>query len=221
MRRGDCMVRVRCNKTCEARGTETRRDEQTQSFGNRREGYPRPTKCDLITSIFPSVIINVSDSRFNNIMLEKTRIYDRMQAGLLTVLDTERDFIANMANCAALLFQMLPDLNWAGFYRAVGTDLVLGPFQGGPACIRIGPGRGVCGAAAARLETIVVPDVNCFPDHIACDAQSRSEVVVPLIVAGRLIGVLDLDSPSLGRFDAEDAAGLERVAAALIAGSDV
>jgi L-methionine (R)-S-oxide reductase len=147
--------------------------------------------------------------------------YDRLRTELVAVFEGERDLIANMANCAALLFETLPDLNWVGFYRTIGSDLVLGPFQGRPACVRIGPGRGVCGAAAAKRETIVVPDVHRFPGHIACDAQSRSEIVVPLIVAGRLIGVLDLDSPEPDRFDQADAAGLEAIAAALLAASDI
>lgn len=147
--------------------------------------------------------------------------YDRLRTELIAVFEGERDLIANMANCAALLFETLPDLNWAGFYRAIGSDLVLGPFQGRPACVRIGPGRGVCGAAAAKRATIVVPDVHRFPGHIACDAQSRAEIVVPLIAAGRLIGVLDLDSPQPGRFDQTDAAGLEAIAAALLAASDI
>ena len=150
-----------------------------------------------------------------------TTDYDRLRTELIAVFEGERDLIANMANCAALLFESLPDLNWAGFYRAIGSDLVLGPFQGRPACVRIGPGRGVCGAAAAKRETVVVPDVRRFPGHIACDAQSRAEIVVPLIAAGRLIGVLDLDSPQPGRFDQTDAAGLEAIAAALLAASDI
>jgi GAF domain-containing protein len=120
----------------------------------------------------------------------------------------EPDGIANMANVAALLWETLPDLNWAGFYRNVGGELVLGPFQGRPACIRIPFGKGVCGAAAATLEPQCVPDVQAFPGHIACDAASRSELVVPLVGSdGALIGVLDLDSPSPGRFDAEDVDG--------------
>lgn len=132
----------------------------------------------------------------------------------------EPDGIANMANLSALIWQAIPDLNWAGFYRFDGTELVLGPFQGKAACIRIPLGKGVCGAAARLRETQRVEDVFAFPGHIACDAASRSELVVPIVVDGRLIGVLDLDSPSPGRFSAEDQRGAEtlvaRTAAALV-----
>ncbi len=124
----------------------------------------------------------------------------------------EPDGIANMANVAALLWESLPDLNWAGFYRNVGGELVLGPFQGRPACIRIPFGQGVCGAAAATLEPQCVADVQAFPGHIACDAASRSELVVPIVRDGALIAVLDLDSPIPGRFDAEDLAGCAELA---------
>jgi L-methionine (R)-S-oxide reductase len=119
----------------------------------------------------------------------------------------EPDAIANMANVAALLWESLPELNWAGFYRNLGGELVLGPFQGRPACIRIPFGKGVCGAAAATLEPQCVPDVDAFPGHIACDSASRSELVVPILRDGALTGVLDLDSPRPGRFDAQDVAG--------------
>ncbi|MEA3052882.1 MAG: L-methionine (R)-S-oxide reductase [Sphingomonadales bacterium] len=125
-------------------------------------------------------------------------------AGALT--DGEPDAVANMANVAALLWESLPELNWAGFYRNVGGELVLGPFQGRAACIRIPFGRGVCGAAAATLEPQLVENVDAFPGHIACDSASRSELVVPLVHEGRLLGVLDLDSPRLARFDGEDLA---------------
>jgi len=119
----------------------------------------------------------------------------------------EPDPIANMANVAALLWESLPDVNWAGFYRNVGGELVLGPFQGRPACIRIPFGKGVCGAAAASLAPQLVADVHAFPGHIACDAASRAELVVPIVVDGALVGVLDLDSPTPARFDKEDEAG--------------
>jgi GAF domain-containing protein len=129
----------------------------------------------------------------------------------------EPDAIANMANVAALLWQYLPDLNWAGFYRTMpggeGDKLVLGPFQGKPACIRIPWGRGVCGTAAATAMSQVVADVHAFPGHIACDADSRSELVVPVLRGHRVVAVIDLDSPLPARFDAADAAGLERLAA--------
>ncbi|HMN52776.1 MAG TPA: GAF domain-containing protein [Sphingopyxis sp.] len=131
----------------------------------------------------------------------------------------EPDGIANMANVAALIWQAIPDLNWAGFYRFDGAELVLGPFQGKAACIRIALDKGVCGAAARLRETQRVEDVFAFPGHIACDADSRSELVVPIVADGRLIGVLDLDSPHPSRFTAEDQAGAEalvgKVAAAL------
>jgi GAF domain-containing protein len=136
--------------------------------------------------------------------------------GLMTGID---DPIANAANIAALLWHGLPDLNWAGFYFARGDELVLGPFQGKPACVRLPVGKGVCGTAAARRQTVIVPDVHAFAGHIACDSASNSEIVVPLVREGVVIGVLDLDSPSIDRFDAADAAGLEAIAAAYIAAS--
>jgi L-methionine (R)-S-oxide reductase len=125
----------------------------------------------------------------------------------------EPDRVANAANLAALIAHSLPDLNWAGFYFFDGRELVLGPFQGKPACVRIAIGRGVCGASAARRETVIVPDVNEFPDHIVCDAASRSEIVVPLLRGDALLGVLDLDSPVPGRFDEVDRMELEKLAA--------
>lgn len=127
----------------------------------------------------------------------------------------ERDPIANMANVASLLWELIPDLNWAGFYRMIGGELVLGPFQGRAACIRIALGAGVCGTAAATAETQLIEDVHAFPGHIACDAASASELVVPIVIAGRVEAVLDLDSPTRARFTAEDAAGAERLCALL------
>jgi len=135
------------------------------------------------------------------------------------LLSGERDPIANAANLAALVFHTLPDLNWAGFYWLKGGELVLGPFQGKPACVRIALGRGVCGTAARDRRTVVVADVNGFPGHIACDSASRSEVVVPVMRGDEALGVLDLDSPSLGRFDDDDARGLERLVALYVASS--
>lgn len=137
----------------------------------------------------------------------KTDLYRDLAAALDALTADESDPIANMANMAALLWEYLPDLNWAGFYRLVGGELVLGPFQGKVACIRIPVGKGVCGTAAETLETQLVEDVHAFPGHIACDAASRSELVVPIVYQGRLLGVLDLDSPLPARFDAGDAAG--------------
>ena len=151
---------------------------------------------------------------------DKASNYADLAAQLRALLDGERDWIANAANTAALLFNALPGLNWAGFYRRVGDVLVLGPFQGRPACVRIPVGKGVCGTAAARRATVLVPDCHAFPGHIACDPASRSEIVVPLLRDGQLLGVLDLDSPVLHRFDATDQAGLERLAAVFAAATE-
>ncbi|MEJ7933705.1 GAF domain-containing protein [Sphingobium sp. AN558] len=148
---------------------------------------------------------------------DKAALYAELSSAADAVTRGERDGIANMANIAAIVWQFLPDLNWAGFYRLVEGELVLGPFQGKPACIRIPIGRGVCGVAAATRETQLVEDVHAFPGHIACDAASASEIVVPLVHEGRLIGVLDLDSPSPARFDSADARGLEALAALIAA----
>lgn len=145
--------------------------------------------------------------------------YEQLAAQLHGLLEGEADAIANAANTAALIFDALPEVSWAGFYFVRGGELVVGPFQGKPACVRIALGHGVCGAAAARRETLIVPDVNAFPGHIACDAASQSEVVVPLIAAGRVVGVLDLDSARLARFDEVDARGLERLAALFLQAS--
>lgn len=152
---------------------------------------------------------------------DKGAFYAGLNAQLAAMLTEERDWVANLANTAALIFETLPDLNWAGFYLRRGDELVLGPFQGKPACVRIAVGRGVCGTAAAERRSIVVPDVHAFPGHIACDSASRSELVVPLVNAGAVVGVLDLDSPTGGRFDEEDRAGCEALAATLLAASDV
>jgi len=145
----------------------------------------------------------------------KADLYHDLHAALDALTAGEADAVANMANASALLWQYLPDLNWAGFYRMVAGELVLGPFQGKAACIRIPLGKGVCGTAAASGETQVVADVHAFPGHIACDAASRSELVVPIVRDGAVLGVIDLDSPEPGRFDAEDAAGCEALAALL------
>ena len=139
----------------------------------------------------------------------KSELYRDLASALDALTADEPDAIANMANVAALIWQYLPHLNWAGFYRNVGDELVLGPFQGKAACIRIPFGKGVCGTAATTRETQLVADVHAFPGHIACDAASRSELVVPILHQGDLLGVLDLDSPIPGRFDAGDAAGCE------------
>jgi GAF domain-containing protein len=143
---------------------------------------------------------------------DKPSLYRELIAAADALTAGEPDGIANMANVAALLWESLPDLNWAGFYRNVGGELVLGPFQGRAACIRIPFGKGVCGAAAATREPQCVDDVNAFPDHIACDSASASELVVPLLQGDRLLGVIDLDSPRVARFDAEDVAGCSELA---------
>src|SRR6186997_2366810 len=141
------------------------------------------------------------------------RAYDDLARDLRALLAGERDLVANAANTAALIWEALPGLNWAGFYLYKSGELVLGPFQGKPACVRIAIGKGVCGTAAERRETVLVEDVHAFPGHIACDSASNSEIVVPLLRGGELLGVLDLDSPKFERFDAEDQAGLEQVVA--------
>lgn len=147
----------------------------------------------------------------------KAAQYDDLLQQARALVSDEPDFIANAANFSALLYHSLPDLNWAGFYLFDGTELVVGPFQGKPACVRIALGRGVCGTAAQQRRTQVVPDVHAFPGHIACDAASRSEIVVPLIAAdGTLIGVWDVDSPVPNRFDDEDALGMEALCRAFV-----
>ncbi|MFL6733531.1 MAG: GAF domain-containing protein [Sphingomicrobium sp.] len=143
---------------------------------------------------------------------DKATMYRDLASALEGLVAGESDSIANMANAAALIWETLPDLNWAGFYRNVGGELVLGPFQGRAACIRIPFGKGVCGAAAATLQVQRVDDVHAFPGHIACDAASASEIVVPIVRGDELIAVLDLDSPRTGRFDANDEAGCIRLA---------
>jgi L-methionine (R)-S-oxide reductase len=153
--------------------------------------------------------------------LSKADVYRELHSQLTALFAGERDALANFANMSALLYEALPDLNWAGFYFLRGRELVLGPFQGRVACVRIALGSGVCGTAAARRETVIVPDVHAFPGHIACDAASRSEIVVPLIHQGQLLGVLDIDSPRLARFDQEDSAGLEPLVDVLLRSSDL
>ncbi len=144
---------------------------------------------------------------------DKDSLYADLLSAAVAVTEGEPDAIANMANVAALIWQFLPDLNWSGFYRMVEGELILGPFQGKPACIRIPLGRGVCGTAAALGHTQLVKDVHAFPGHIACDAASASEIVVPVKVDGRVVAVLDLDSPLAARFDAADQQGLEMLIA--------
>ena len=150
----------------------------------------------------------------------KAELYSNLASQVRSLLEGERDFIANAANVSALLYHSVPDLNWTGFYFLREGELVLGPFQGEPACVRIALGKGVCGTAAEIRQTVVVANVHEFPGHIACDSKSNSEIVVPLIKDERLIGVLDLDSPLLNRFDDEDARGLNSIAEMFIAMSD-
>jgi L-methionine (R)-S-oxide reductase len=147
----------------------------------------------------------------------KLELYDRLAAQLSSLLAGERDLIANAANFSSLIFHSLPDLNWAGFYFEKDGELVLGPFQGRPACVRIALGQGVCGTAATNCATTIVPNVHEFPGHIACDSASNSEIVIPLLKGKRFIGVLDLDSPVPARFDEEDAAGLETLVKIMLA----
>jgi L-methionine (R)-S-oxide reductase len=152
--------------------------------------------------------------------LEKSAHYRELKRQLTALFGAERDALANSANMAAALYHSLPNLNWVGFYFIKGDELVLGPFQGKVACVRITLGRGVCGTAAQLRETVIVADVHAFPGHVACDAESRSEIVVPLIHRGQLLGVLDLDSPTMARFDQEDGAGLRAIVTLLVQSSD-
>jgi GAF domain-containing protein len=149
----------------------------------------------------------------------KPELYQHLAAQLRALIEGEKDFIANAANFAALLYHSLPDLNWAGLYLLKDGELVLGPFQGKPACVRIAVGKGVCGTAALLRETVVVQNVHEFPGHIACDEASNSEIVVPIINNESLFGVLDLDSPKLARFTDEDAEGLNEVVKIFVANS--
>lgn len=146
----------------------------------------------------------------------KPELYADLASQLEGIMAGETDLIANTANMAAVIYHGLPDLNWAGFYLMRDGELVLGPFQGKPACIRIPVGKGVCGAAAQTLTSQVVPDVHAFPGHIACDAASRSELVVPLLAGSRVLGVLDLDSPHPNRFDDQDREGCEKLVSILL-----
>jgi GAF domain-containing protein len=155
-----------------------------------------------------------------SISTSKTELYRRLITQIESLLSNERDFIANAANFSSLIYHTLPDLSWTGFYIYKDGELVLGPFQGKPACVRIEIGKGVCGKAAEIQKTVVVENVHEFPGHIACDPQSNSEIVIPIIHENDLIGVLDLDSPVLGRFDAKDRAGLEALVKSFITLTD-
>lgn len=150
--------------------------------------------------------------------LPKSALYAQLNEALQALIEGETDWIANLANASSILFHTLPDLNWAGFYLLKDDTLIVGPFQGRPACVRIPLGRGVCGTAAMKRKSIVVPNVHEFAGHIACDSASNSEIVVPMIQGDRLLGVLDLDSPRFERFDDEDRKGLEGFVAVLLSG---
>ena len=151
----------------------------------------------------------------------KPELYEDLVEQANALFEGEHDFVANAANLSALLFHSLEYLNWAGFYLLKEDGLVLGPFQGKPACVRIAMGKGVCGTAARDKKTVIVPDVSKFPGHIACDPDSKSEIVVPLVRFGKVIGVLDLDSPNAGRFDEDDRRGLEALAEVFLNATDV
>lgn len=153
--------------------------------------------------------------------LSKTSVYEKLQSELPALIGNQTDFLANISNFAALLFNTLPSLNWAGFYLLRGTDLVLGPFQGKPACSCIAMGDGVCGTAALQRAAVVVPDVHAFPGHIVCDEASQSEMVLPVFKDGHLVGVLDLDSPLSGRFDETDRDRIQQLLQTLMDGTVV
>lgn len=154
------------------------------------------------------------------IELSKSELYELLVRQASALFEGEKDFIANAANLSSLLYHSLRDVNWIGFYRTIGDELVLGPFQGKVACVRITIGKGVCGTAALLKKTIVVENVHEFEGHIACDSSSNSEIVVPLIKDGTVIGVLDIDSPAFGRFNEEDREGLEKIAWVLLEKSE-
>lgn len=151
----------------------------------------------------------------------KRELYENLALQVSSLLISETDFVANAANFSSLLYHSVPDLNWAGFYFYKSGELVLGPFQGKPACVRIAMGKGVCGIAAQKRETVIVQNVHDFPGHIACDSDSNSEIVMPLLKENRLLGVLDLDSPSFGRFDNEDARGLKDLVGIFLAAIEI
>jgi L-methionine (R)-S-oxide reductase len=156
-----------------------------------------------------------------NDQVSKTAVYEQLRVSLQPLMRNQTDFLANISNFAALLFNSLPNLNWAGFYLLRGTDLVLGPFQGKPACSCIAMGDGVCGTAALQRAAVLVPDVHAFPGHIVCDEASQSEMVLPVLKDGRLVGVLDLDSPLHARFDEVDRDGMQQLLQTLMEGTVV
>ena len=170
------------------------------------------------SSEVPSVPVHEPSLEYNDLNLSAAKAdrYDELRARVRALVEHETDWLANLGNAAAEVFAWLPNLNWAGFYLLKKGALMLGPFQGRPACVRIQVGRGVCGTAVSTRSTQIVADVHAFPGHIACDARSRSEIVVPVIVDGEVVAVLDLDSAELNNFGVEDRAGLEALVADLV-----
>ena len=188
------------------------------SVSNLSDGKAEPYRSVLRQSL-EKLAMSFSESDHSQ-STAKTELYDQLAAQLSSLLAGERDLIANAANFSALIFHALPELNWAGFYFLKKDELVLGPFQGKPACVRIALGQGVCGTVAQSCVTTIVRNVHEFPGHIACDSASNSEIVVPLMKEDGLLGVLDLDSPVLARFDEVDAAGLNRLISVLVESSE-
>ena len=192
--------------------------QREMSIWPQRPATGRPLSDNRVSAPERPAPMSYAATRYD--FRDKHADYARLAQELAALLAGERDLIANAANTSALLFDALPEVNWAGFYFLRDGELVVGPFQGKPACVRIALGRGVCGTAAAERRTLVVPDVHKFPGHIACDAASRSEIVVPLIAAGTLLGVLDIDSPRPGRFDDSRRARARGLAAQFVAAAD-
>jgi L-methionine (R)-S-oxide reductase len=181
----------------------------------------RAVSCDFVDRSWffrslRSLVVLMFISQELNEGVTKAELYAKLLLQLRSLVADERDFIANAANLSSLLYYSMPGVNWAGFYFHKNDELVLGPFQGQPACVRIAIGKGVCGTAAKQRQTIIVDNVHDFPGHIACDSASNSEIVVPVIKDDHLIGVLDLDSPLVGRFDEEDARGLNEIVEAFV-----
>jgi GAF domain-containing protein len=193
-------------------------DGDKPAFDGRRQAKRPANRCAIVGDTFRHFLRRFMFSISQATHASKAAQYDELLQQARALIADESDFIANAANFSSLVYHSLPDLNWAGFYLFDGTELVVGPFQGKPACVRIALGRGVCGTAARERRTQVVPDVHAFPGHIACDSASRSEIVVPLVASdGTLIGVWDVDSPVPNRFDDEDALGMEALCTAFVA----
>lgn len=171
--------------------------------------YCRMFKSILYLSLIKEIIMKQINNFSPNEYNDKKEFYKTLQMQLKSLLENETPLIPNLANASSLLSLALPDINWVGFYLLKNKELILGPFQGKPACIRIPVGKGVCGTAVAQAKTQLVPDVHAFPGHIACDSESNSEIVIPIFVNNRIVGVLDIDSPVYNRFDQADREGLE------------